>query len=62
MTQRKWYKWPQGYYRKTWKPWYGILRAVLAMPFVYVGVAVMYFGVVLMDGIVEAEHWREELF
>lgn len=62
MTKKKWYKWPQGYSQKNYKPWYGIIRTLFGAPFVYVGFSVTYIGVILADGLEEAEYWRKELF
>ena len=62
---KKWYKWPEGYYPEeddSYKPWYSILRAVVAYPLVIASFAVFYLSVVLMGGISEAEYIRKNIF
>ena len=59
---KKWYNWPQNYYEKNWRPWHGIVRMILALPFILVGFGILYVGAIINDGVWDAEQIRKDLF
>ena len=59
---KKCYNWPQNYYEKPWRPWYGIARMILALPFILAGFGILYVGVIINDGVWDAEQIRKDLF
>lgn len=59
---KKWYNWPQNYYKKPWRPWHGIARSILALPVILVGFSILYVGVVISNGFWDAEQIRKDLF
>lgn len=60
--KKNWYNWPQGYYKKPWKTWYEILRAVVALPFAMTFFVLFYLVVVFGWGYSVAEEIRKEIF
>ena len=58
---KKWYKWPQGYYEGH-VPWYKVLRRLIGLPFIFFGVIVIYIGVTLGYGVVEAKATVNRIF
>jgi hypothetical protein len=62
MSKQVWWKWPSGYYEKSWKPWYGIVWTLVTAPIVYVTFAAFYASVLVSVGINEAERIRKDLF
>lgn len=57
-----WYKWPENYYDKPWRPWYGIVKMVSLLPFVVGSFALFYLFVALAGGLDEAERIRKDIF
>jgi len=51
--KKVWYKWPKNYYNNSLRPWYSILRRLIAFPF-----AIVLF--VLFLGVVALGYGREE--
>jgi hypothetical protein len=62
LTERVWYKWPQGYYNKSYKPGYVIARGLLALPFMLVAFSLFYLTVLVGWGFDIAEDFRKEVF
>ena len=57
---KKWYKWPQDYYKKPWRPWYDIAWKVSTFPLVLVSFALFYLALAISQGPYWAENFRKD--
>jgi len=62
VLKKVWYNWPQNYYKSDWKPWYKILRGLVALPFVLFTFGLFYILVCLGYGVDVAKDIRKDIF